>query len=305
MKLALRPRLLPPALEWRHTRVFAIGGLGLTLSAALTALAHANPIVSLSFAAGAALSFAGGYRGRADHLERLALALMADREKARRLEVIGLATAGFAHELKNALTVLKGFSELAKRSEDELAKERITAVDAQAGRLIGELKNFLVLARNERQQTQRPLGEVVREVVLLLAPLAQLRDLTFESTVPDGLDAPVQDPALRRALLNLGLNAMQAARSRVRLTVGQDTAGITLTVEDDGAGVAPELRSLLFTPFASGRADGTGLGLTQVREAATNEGGFVEFEPALPTGARFVVRLPATAAPPTLAPPVG
>ena len=99
---------------------------------------------------------------------------------------------------------------------------------------------------------------------------------------------------------NLVDNATRHARSRVAISVADRGDTISLAVEDDGPGVAPSDRELIFEPFARldharSRADGgTGLGLAIVAEVVDALDGTVEVStsPRL-GGARFAVSLPA------------
>ena len=114
------------------------------------------------------------------------------------------------------------------------------------------------------------------------------------------------DPAeLRRVVANLLDNATRHARSHVEVTV-EDTGGAAeVAVTDDGPGVAPDQAERIFERFArldDARASadgGTGLGLAIAREIAERHGGHPHSRHGAPPGARFVLRLPSSAARPT------
>jgi len=111
----------------------------------------------------------------------------------------------------------------------------------------------------------------------------------------DGTPAPaLADPvALASVAENLLRNGVEAARQRVHVTVSTTSGGeITIAVEDDGPGVAPEIRDRLFRPFASTKPSG-GLGLALARRLTRLHGGEVTLEAGATRGARFVVSLPA------------
>jgi signal transduction histidine kinase len=105
---------------------------------------------------------------------------------------------------------------------------------------------------------------------------------------------------LRRAVTNLLDNASRHANSTVAVTLHRDDSTVELTVADDGDGISPADRERVFERFTrlDGARDrdegGTGLGLAIVRTAVAAHGGTVHVEDAGP-GARFVVRLPASA----------
>ncbi len=107
--------------------------------------------------------------------------------------------------------------------------------------------------------------------------------------------------ALRQIILNLVLNAYQAGaknillRSRIEhgfalIQPGKNTA-VRVDVDDDGEGVPEHLRVMLFLPLATGRRDGTGLGLAMAQQLAAAHGGLLSYE-ALAQGSRFSLRLP-------------
>jgi signal transduction histidine kinase len=109
------------------------------------------------------------------------------------------------------------------------------------------------------------------------------------------LCAQIDTVHLARAIDNLLDNAVRhaPAQGRVSLTVQRrGTARLVVRVEDDGAGVPGELQAQLFEPFATGRPDGTGLGLALAREVALAHGGELNYSARPEGGARFEMELP-------------
>lgn len=153
-----------------------------------------------------------------------------------------------------------------------------------------------------------------REPLDLAALLHRLAsDLSAETTpaielqIDDGAPVIEADRSLlQRALQNLLTNAQRHARSRVLLTLASSEQWLGLRVDDDGPGVAEELRQHIFEPFSrldstrSKRSGGYGLGLAIARRVAERHGGRIlcESAPAL-GGARFELQLPC----PRTAPP--
>ncbi len=215
-----------------------------------------------------------------------------------RLALLGQATAGFAHEVKNGLMVIQGFAFLARRlaesatAEPKLA-QHVREVEAEAARLIDELKTFLALARGTNEERpRRALGVVVAEVVRLIKPVAEQRGLLVELQAAGTAERQVADPEFRAGLLNLGLNALDFARTRTRITLARAPGGWDVIVEDDGSGVDARVRSRLFEPFQSGKPSGTGLGLSRAREAVEAERGRIGYDRSSLGGARFSLFVP-------------
>jgi signal transduction histidine kinase len=264
-------------------------------AAAIGALTHAEPIVVVALAAVGALIWGGGVHGRMRHLERLFVAQIGQRDEGRRLETLGLAAAGIVHEMKNGLTVLKGFAVMAQKAAEgpdaERTRRGVAEVSLQATRVMGDLQQFLALADDPGSGAHRPVGEALADAVKLLAPIAHARGLSYESEIPDGLSRLVSEPDFRRAIVNLGLNAVAHAASRVLVGAQAANGGTVIIVEDDGAGIPPGQDALLFSTYVPGRRGGSGLGLHQVRQAVEKDGATLHHVATAPHGARFVIRL--------------
>src|SRR6185437_4387165 len=99
----------------------------------------------------------------------------------------------------------------------------------------------------------------------------------------------------RNALQALGDAGRIVVRTRALTNVSIGTARHRLVasvqIEDNGPGVPPELRSSIFYPLVTGRANGTGLGLAVAQELVTRNGGLIEFE-SQPGRTIFTLLLP-------------
>ena len=210
--------------------------------------------------------------------------------------------ADASHELRTPLTSILANLELLT---DVLDGERGEAASSalrssqRMRRLVGDL---LLLARADanRQQPHEPtdIRRVLVEVAAELGPVADGHHLTVDAD--DAMVDGARDE-LYRMTLNLMENAIRHTPdgTRIRATVASDNGDVVLTVQDDGPGVAPELRDRVFERFVRGAGDrgsSSGLGLSIVRAVAESHRGSVVLEDARP-GARFVVRLPAAEAP--------
>jgi two-component system OmpR family sensor kinase len=210
--------------------------------------------------------------------------------------------ADASHELRTPLTsILANLELLTEVLDGEHGEAASSALRSsrRMRRLVGDL---LLLARADakRQQPRDPidLSRVLVEVAAELGPVADGHHLTVDA------DDAVVDGArdeLYRMTLNLVENAIRHTPegTHIRAVVRADNGDVVLTVQDDGPGVAPELRERVFERFVRGAGDrgsSSGLGLSIVRAVAESHGGSVVLENANP-GARFVVRLPAADVP--------
>lgn len=205
-------------------------------------------------------------------------------------------TAELAHELRTPLTVVRGAADLLVMSSDLSPDDRAEAeeIRASAARMADTVTSLLSLARQggpgvdggAREQPRADLDEVLYDCVAALGPAGD----RVSVHVPDGLAAQVPADLLRRAVQPLLENAVRLATA-VSVTAQPAGTRVQVRVEDDGPGVAEELRDRLFTPGASTRGTSGGLGLSLARRVARSIGGdTVLVSPADPTV--FAVELP-------------
>jgi PAS domain S-box-containing protein len=219
--------------------------------------------------------------------------------------------AGMSHELRTPLNAIIGFTgTLLMRLPGPLTvdqEHQLQTVRSSAGHLLSLINDLLDLARVESGRVDLSsetvaCQRVVNEVVTTLRPLAETKGLTFEVSMP-AQDVMVRTDrrALSQILLNLTNNAIKFTdHGLVRLEVGRPdgTGGpIEVRVIDTGTGIRPEDQMKLFQAFtplaaATGRSDGTGLGLHLSRKLADLLGGSIRFTSEFGRGSTFVLTLP-------------
>lgn len=239
-----------------------------------------------------------------DEIARLAAtmnAMLARVEASHRRQQRFVADA--AHELRSPLTSMR--SELEVDLADPAAADQEAthrSVLEEAERLSRLVDSLLFLARADAGGELSPMGSVdLDEIVLREARTLRLRGtVSVDTAAVTGAQVVGDADQLTRAVRNLLDNAGRYARSSVTVTLAEAAAGVTLVVADDGPGVPPEAATQIFERF--GRVDdarsrdsgGAGLGLAITREIVLRHRGTIGVETNSGTGARFVVRLPAS-----------
>jgi signal transduction histidine kinase len=216
-----------------------------------------------------------------------------DAERAARGDALARMGAMVAHELRNPLGVIRGAVELVQaRSAAALGerdREALSDVLGEVERLRRLTEDFLDLAREPRLSSARvDLSATAAEAARGIAAAHPALAVSVE--VPP-LAVEGDAVRLRQVFANLLLNAAQAGARSVVLRGVADGASAVVEVHDDGPGVAPALRERLFDAFATGRPDGTGLGLAVSRRIAERHGGELRHV-AGGRGATFLLRLP-------------
>jgi signal transduction histidine kinase len=195
-----------------------------------------------------------------------------------------------AHELRTPLARIATTAQGARGGNDaerEKALGAITKMAIDASALIGDL---LTLARVEHVPSSLfepvDISALAREVA---ADLGSSRPgVQIAVTDSDGVFVDGDTTRLQRLLANLVENAVRHSKTHVSIEVSAVDQRAMIAVDDDGNGVAPELREQIFERFVTTTSGGTGLGLPICRWIARAHGGDIN----LVTGSRFVVDLP-------------
>ena len=243
--------------------------------------------------------------GRDDELSRLARsvnAMAAGLEQSREAERDFLLSV--SHDLRTPLTSISGWAEAladGAAPDPKAAGRTILQSSARLDRLVGDLLDLARLRARAFTLALAPvdLGDVAAGTAEGLRPELEDAGIALAVDVPA---APVVVPGdadrLAQVVANLLDNAGRYAAGRIQVTVTTAGRWATLAVDDDGPGIPPGERPLVFERLHSGARPvartgaGTGLGLAIVRELALAMGGDATATDSGPGGARLVVTLP-------------
>jgi len=209
-----------------------------------------------------------------------------------------------AHELRTPMAVISAQAHvLAKAADAEArleAEQRMDHAIARASHLVQQL---LVLARIDADRPAAPaledVAQLARQEIAQCAPAAMAREIELSLDAPDALPMRLEAHAFQSVLHNLVDNAVRygSEGGRVAVELRREAGALVLVVADDGPGIAPAERELVFDRFyrAAGQdAAGSGLGLAIVKQAALRLGGSVTLGAGLDgRGCGFELRVPA------------
>ncbi|WHO38426.1 PAS domain S-box protein [Sphingobium sp. AP49] len=219
--------------------------------------------------------------------ERRVADLQVELAHASRVTAMGTLATTLAHELNQPLTAIANYMEAGRDLLDtdgpvdrEMLREAMSESAAQALRAGGIIRSLREFIRR---------GEALREPETLRDVLAEGAALAFIGVDSRGIDMDIRvDPnidkvlinriQLQQVIINLVKNAIEAMRAQpariLHLSATTDDAGrVEVVIADSGPGLDPDMSRTLFTPFATTKAQGMGLGLSISQTIVEGQGG--------------------------------
>nr|WP_245892253.1 ATP-binding protein [Novosphingobium guangzhouense] len=218
--------------------------------------------------------------------------------QANRLATLGQVTASVAHETAQPVAAIRNYAatsrQLLDMGADDAVRDNLSAIDRLAeriGAVTAELRGFA--RKGSRAGGPIPLVEVIEGACLLLKERLSRVNFVLPEVSPQLLvfGGHVR---LEQVLVNILQNALEALDgqldARIELALEVDEEQVRMTIRDNGPGIAAEVADRLFTPFATSRPAGLGLGLVISKDIVEDFGGTLQLAPSR-DGACFAVTL--------------
>jgi two-component system sensor histidine kinase HydH len=219
--------------------------------------------------------------------------------RRQRFAELGEMGAALAHEIRNPLSSIKGYSQLLQESAQSPTDcESISLIVSEAERLEKLVNDLLDYTRlGGRNDEGVELLSVIQRSLLLLAGDREGEKFIVTTSVPPGLLVTCPADRLQQLLLNLLANARQAMPNggEINLSARRVRNAVEMIVFDRGCGIPPEVLSRIFTPFFTTKARGTGLGLAICRKIVEECDGSISISSKPQEGTTVTVTLPLAA----------
>ncbi len=219
-------------------------------------------------------------------------AFQSQKELRDRLSTLGEMSAGIAHELRNPMAVISGYTRILSRKADDSLKPAVEAINKEIMVMDRIIADFLTFAR----PVDTVLGNI--DLVALIKGCAEtieesVQKISITMDIPAELMIRADEVFIRQAISNLLQNAVEAMPEggRIKVSCALDGESILLTIADTGHGIAENIRDKIFLPFYTTKERGTGLGLAIVHKITVSHGGSISAESS-PLGATFFISLP-------------
>jgi signal transduction histidine kinase len=211
------------------------------------------------------------------HKEKRAL----EREK---LSIMTSMSMYLAHEIRNPLCVIGGFTKSLLKSPHLSEKERakIQIIDEETTKLDTVLQNILNFTRrDEKEFGEIDINEVVKETLELIEIGYNDRGHTFRVQLKEGIPRlKGKMDILKQCVLNILKNAMEATPdgSEIEIVTGLAQDKVFVSVTDTGVGMTEEEIEMAFSPFHTTKSKGYGLGLPMIRKAVEEFEGTIDLQ---------------------------
>jgi signal transduction histidine kinase len=221
--------------------------------------------------------------------------------ESERFAAVGELSSAVAHGIRNPLASIRSSAELCLDEPSATVSEASRDIIAEVDNLERWVRDLLTYSYPDRDgPTSADLRAVVTRAENAFRRECEKRRITLVSKVPEAVPAVAGDEALlEQVLCSLYANAVEAMPKGGEIVLAaepaQDRKGVRVTVSDTGHGIAPAQAARLFTPHATTKAKGMGLGLSLVRHIIRRFGGDVHIESVPQQGTRVILDLAAAA----------
>lgn len=210
-----------------------------------------------------------------------------------RFNLVGEMAAGIAHEIRNPMTVVKGFLQyLSSKKDCTQYRDYYDLMIVELDRANSIISEFLSIARSRAVALkQHNLNDIIKSLYPLIQADATFGDKEIKIELGEIINLDLDEKEIRQLILNLVRNGMEAMQPGRCLTINtcMEHHEVILSVQDQGTGIAPEVLEKLGTPFLTTKEKGTGLGLAVCYSIAARHNATIEVKTG-PEGSVFYIR---------------
>ena len=220
-------------------------------------------------------------------------------QKRDKLAVVGQMAAGVAHEIRNPLTSLKGFTQLLLQSNElsSINKDYLGIINSEIDRIELITNEFLMVAKPQAVILKKhSIINLIDQVIFFLQGEAMKSNVLIETVYnTHSLDITCDGNQIKQVLINLFKNSIEAMPNGGNLKVivrEKDDVYLQVNIVDTGKGIPKEVLPRLGEPFYTLKEKGTGLGLMVSYRILEANKGKISFESKENIGTRVELLLP-------------
>ncbi len=218
-------------------------------------------------------------------------------QQAKQTNSISQLAASIAHEIRNPITVVKGFAQLLEQDQklDEKQKEYVRSILNELDYTQLIITDYLSLAKPQAAKIQAiDLHTEIQKVCDLLMNFAQQQNITICLSLKESISVKIDPIELKQVLVNIIKNGIESMKAHGVIKIESHKVGnmSKIIINDQGIGMTPEQINQLGTPFYSLKDCGTGIGLTVCYTIIQKYKGEIKVKSQLGVGTTFTIYLP-------------
>jgi signal transduction histidine kinase len=217
-----------------------------------------------------------------------------DLRQKEKLAVIGQMATAIAHEIKNPLSSLKGFTQL-QQEKDKEDDHYYPIMLSEIDRINSIVTNLLILGKpNTAVKNTRNLREIIEYVLVVIEPHADRMNIDIELDLIDAPGLLCDVNQLKQVFINLIKNAMESMPDggTVKISSENKDGFAIVSIRDEGCGIEPAKLQKLGEPFYTTKENGNGLGLMVTKKIIEEHSGIFDINSELNKGTKVTIKLP-------------
>ena len=216
--------------------------------------------------------------------------------KIEKMEVLAQLAASISHEVKNPLTVIKGFLRLLHQENLPIGKKEqyLTIASSELNRAEDIINDYLTFARPDPEQVEDiAIAEQLHKLADMVEPLSNQQSVLVHKDIQEAMIVG-NTRNFQQAFLNIIKNAIESMPKGGTLTIHSmvQKGGVTITITDTGTGMTPLQQARLGEPYFSTKEKGTGLGLMVSYRIIEAMRGVITVESRVGKGTSFQIIFP-------------
>ncbi|WP_056827500.1 ATP-binding protein [Psychrobacillus sp. FJAT-21963] len=215
------------------------------------------------------------------------------------LSTLGQLAASIAHEIRNPMTSLKGFTQLLYSTANDDGKRYLSVINDEINRMEEILTEFLEVSKPTTPIfTNFEIKNLILEVVNFMAPQALMQNInaTINFEIDHTRKILGDRNLLKQVFINTIKNAIEAMSNGGNIYINISDMGdkpyVCVSIEDQGHGIEEKVLEKIFDPFYTTKTYGTGLGLAHINKVIGEHGGNIEVSSTVGKGTTFTFLLP-------------
>lgn len=219
--------------------------------------------------------------------------------EADKLNHLGQIAAGKVHEIKNPLTVVRGYLQLLQKKveKDDVELNYFDIALQEIDRTNEIINSLLILAKQTNQEPSKiQIDSILKTSLQLFENQLLIENITYKASIEDKLTIIGVENQIKQIFMNLFLNAIAAVSAvkgaLIEVRAYTDSSFITIEIKDNGIGIEAEDIKKLGVPFYTTKEDGTGLGISVTYKLIKEHQGTVEVESTVREGTVFKIAFP-------------